>query len=156
MQTNEGTYLVQRSINADRASLVKVPHFVNNGSDTNGAQTCRSPSNEFRKGAEELTFSKSGFHTKKVGKDPNNHEQLVSWITDKQTSDRSLRSSCDEFILPFHQRQERGIKGVWHVELVRQLTQEENTFIYELTDDKAHYFAQVSTTNEFLLQSQFN
>ena len=48
---------------------------------------------------------------------------------------------------PFHKRKEGGVEDVWIFQFISVLSQEKNTFIYELTNNQSHDFAQVSARN---------
>ena len=48
-------------------------------------------------------------------------------------------------ILPFHERQESRLKGIWHFKLVSVLAKEENAIINEFADDLTENFSKVSS-----------
>ena len=71
------TYVVQRAVCSDRAALLEVAHFAHDRRDATCAEP-RSPSaDQLCECAEELTFGKGRLDREKVGKDTNNHQELV-------------------------------------------------------------------------------
>jgi hypothetical protein len=75
-------------------------------------------------------------------KDTDDHEQLVGGVA--LQCHRQIVWCMTIFKLqniPFHERQEGGIKAVWFFQLVRILPEEENAFVNELADDQTENFA---------------
>ena len=58
-----------------------------------------------------------------------------------------------ENTVPFHQRQERSIKGIRRLDLICVLAQEENALVDQIADNEAQDLSQISPGNEFLTPS---
>ena len=65
-------------------------------------------------------------------KDADDHQQFLCWVA-------------------LHEREECRVQRIRYFELVRVLSQEEHTFIDQLTDNEAQDFAQITTGDQFLI-----
>lgn len=80
-QTNKAeTYIVQRAIRADAASLVEVAHAADDGRDAARRETRGAPPDELGERAEELALGECRLNPEEVREDADDHEQLVRWV----------------------------------------------------------------------------
>lgn len=81
MTQSRKTHAIQRPIRSNRAPLIQVPHLRHNRRNTTRAQARRPPSDQTRKGAEELPFRERGLQPEEVREDADDHEELVRGVT---------------------------------------------------------------------------
>ena len=96
------TYVVQRTVRADRASRVKVTHLAHDRSDPTRAEPRSATTDQLSERAEELAFGERRLEREKVGEDADDHQQLFRRVA-------------------LHEREERGVERVWYFDLVRVL-----------------------------------
>lgn len=75
------TYVVQRSVGADRAAVLEVSLLGHNGGDTARGESGRARTDENRQLFEELTFLDRSLQTEEVAEDANDGQKLVRWVT---------------------------------------------------------------------------
>jgi hypothetical protein len=135
VQKKKVFYVVQGAIGPDRTAFLEITHLADNCGNTTSAQTSRTPSNEFGKSPEELPFCERRLEGEEVCEDSNNHEKFVRWVTENTTMSVCTFSHRMGNAVPLHERQECSIEAVWFLEFVSVLSQEEYTFVDELTNN---------------------
>jgi hypothetical protein len=75
-------YVVQRAIGTDGTAILKITHLADDRGNTTRTQPSRAPSDEFRKGPEELPFCKRCLKREEMCEDSDDHEKFVCWVTE--------------------------------------------------------------------------
>ena len=128
---HQDTHIVQRSIRADRAPLLQVPHPAHDRRDTARAQPRRAPAHKLRERAEELALGERRLEREEVVEDADDHEELLGGVH-------------------LHEREEGGVERVRDLDLVRVLPEEEHALVDELADDEPQDLAEVPPRDELL------